>query len=256
MLVGTAMSKPLPKTEVQNPHGLSDKEFEWMKTLLARYQVQMKHDIYKDFKAPEILDFLFKYVYVPNTDRADSHNVWFAKFKNVFTAHGSNWETVRRRSSSKFMGAGKALLDSVGIMFRFYALTDQLDHDMLDELIKRMKGQDLLKLQSIPHKDYEAAFKTTDPGGGRRRLQITLADDLLEIVVTIAKSPMAMGGIQAALAMGGRFAPAGFKEVIPYVQTVMDEGLKVLKPYLNNAGPLRKEMLALEETYIVRVIGE
>ncbi len=241
--------------QVDETFGLSQEEYQRLATLLARYQVAMKKDIYADFKAKDILDFLFTYVYQPGEDRSANDSAWATRFKSVFLRYGRNWETVRRQSSGKFMGAGKALLDSVGLMFRFYALTDQLDTEMLEVLAGKFKGK-VMKLEAMPQKEYEAAFRQTDPGGGRRRLQVQLADDLLGIVITVAKSPMAMGGIRAGLALASRFAPPGFKDVIPFAQKIIEEGLKVLGPYMNNADPLRREMLDLEEAYIRRVLGE
>lgn len=252
---GSAVTEKLPEVQEQSTYGLSNAEFQKLLTLLGRYQIAMKRDIYKGFKAQDILDFLFTYVYIPNDDRVGGTDAWFSRFKGAFLKYGRNWETVRRDTGSKFMGTGKALMDSVGLMFRFYALTDQLDQEMLEELAGKLKGQ-LLKMDSLPPEVYEAAFKTTDPGGGRRRLQVRLADDLLGIVITVSKSPFAMGGIRTGLSLASHLAPPGLREVVPYAQKVMEEGLKVLTPYLKEADSLRAEMLALEDAYIRRVIGK
>lgn len=249
------MAEVATQPSSEETYGLSDAEYQKLLTLLGRYQVTLKRDIYASFKAKDILDFLFNYVYIPNDDRGQQENAWFGRFKGVFLKYGRNWETVRRETSGKFLGAGKALLDSVGLMFRFYALTDQLDGEMLEELAGKLKGK-IMTMDALPKATYEAAFKKTDPGGGRRRLQVRLADDLLGIVVTIARSPMALGGIRTGLALASRLAPPGFRDVIPYAQRVTEEGLKVLTPYLSKADELRVEMLDLEEAYIRRVIGE
>ncbi len=234
---------------------LSLEDYRHLLTLLHRYQADEKKRLYEGFTATEVVDFLLDYVYAPHGTGAPGEGLWADRFHEVYLRYHQRIDNYALFPHPALkMGYGLFFLETLWLLFRFYGLTHEMDTRMLEVLGGWLKNKRIEELTDLPDALYAEAFQVTDPTGNDRRRQVQLADQLLEKVVTVMRSGLAMGTIQAGLGLLGKVAPKNFRDIVPYAQQVIGEGQKVLKPHLKNVTELREEMLRREEAYITRML--
>lgn len=230
--------------------------FEHLYQLLCRHQHEEKARLYEDFEAREVVAFLLDYVYAPPGSGKPGDSMWTHRFHAVFLDYHDRILRVAANPLSVLkLGYGALFVETLGLMFDFYGLMNELDMDKLLILSGWLEHKQVVKLKALPMDLYGRAFVAADPAGQRHRELVNLADKLLESVNVVMNSAIAMGTIRAGLSVLGSVAPKRFKDIVPYAKLVVDKGKEVLKPHQDKVGVLRRDMLNREETYIGGILS-
>lgn len=250
-------SLPEPKTPAQlaQEAGVSEAAWGHMGNLLAAHQSRQKRQLYEDFTAREVVDFLLTHVYAPGEEEGPVQGLWSDRFHAVYLRYHQRIFTYALHPHPALkLGYGLFFLETLHTMFRFYGVTCQLDTEMTLLLADWLANKELTSVKEIPETLYHQAYHTTDPTGERRREQVLLANELFGKVVTVLRSQVALTTVLGGLSLLGAVAPKNFKDIVPFARQIIEEGQRVTRPHLRQVEALRQDMLRREMGYIEKML--
>ena len=255
----SGLSLPEPKTpaDLAQEAGVSEAAWGHIGQLLATHQSRQKRQLYADFVAHEVVDFLLTHVYAPGEEDRPGQGIWSDRFHAVYMRYHQRIFTcaLHPRPGVK-LGYGGVLLGPRRTVCDVYGGTHRLDSEVPRLLTDWLGNKELLSVREIPEVLYQQAWRATGPAKERRREQVLLANELFGKVVTVLRSPVALATVQGGLSLLGAVAPKNFKDIVPFARQTIDEGQRVVRPHLRQVEELRQDMLRREMGFIETMLAD